>query len=140
MGPMRLVIVGGGPAGLAAARAYREAGGAGEVEILTPELVVPYTRPALSKEFLRGEMEDEELLVERPDWYERNAVSVRLGCEAETLDPEERTILLGSGETLTYDACVLATGSEPALLPVPGATEEWVLVLRSLATARVLRN
>src|SRR3954447_25805639 len=110
---MRLVIVGGGPAALATARAYREAGGTGEVEILTPELVVPYTRPALSKEFLRGETEDSELLVERPDWYEKHAVKVRLGAEAETLDPGERTILLGSGETLSYDTCVLATGSEP---------------------------
>jgi 3-phenylpropionate/trans-cinnamate dioxygenase ferredoxin reductase component len=137
---MRLVIVGGGPAALATARAYREAGGTGEVEILTPELSVPYTRPALSKEFLRGELEDAELPIERPEWYEQRNVAVRFGAEAETIDPDERTILLGSGETLTYDACVLATGSEPALLPIPGATEEWVLVLRSLATARVLRN
>src|SRR5262245_47248243 len=98
---MRLVIVGGGPAALGTARGYREAGGEGEVEILTPELFVPYTRPALSKDFLRGEVEDAELPIERPEWYEQHNVHVRLGAEAETLDPHERTILLGSGETLT---------------------------------------
>ncbi len=137
---MRLVIAGGGPAALATARAYRQAGGDGHVTLLTPELTVPYTRPALSKEFLRGELPDEQLPIESPEWYAANRVEVRLGAEAETLDPTARTVLLGSGETLHYDACVIATGAEPVPLPVPGATEEWVLMLRSLATARVLRD
>ena len=117
---MRLVIVGGGPAGLAAARGYREAGGDGAVTILTPELAVPYQRPPLSKDFLRGEMDDDELPIEREAWYESHDVEVRLGAEAETLDPATRTIVLARGETLHYDACVLATGAEPAVLPVPG--------------------
>ena len=137
---MRLLIVGGGPAALAAARGYREAGGDGAVTLLTPELTVPYNRPPLSKEFLRGEASDEDLPVESPGWYAEHEVEVRLGAEAETLDPDARTVLLGNGETLHYDACVLATGAEPARLPVPGATEEWVLLLRSLASARVLRD
>jgi 3-phenylpropionate/trans-cinnamate dioxygenase ferredoxin reductase component len=137
---MRLVIVGGGPAALAAARAYRAAGGDGAVTILTPELTVPYTRPALSKEFLRGESEDADLPIEPPTWYTEHGVDIRLGTEAETLDPAARTLTLAGGETLPYDACVLATGGESAALPIPGATEEWVLMLRSLATARVLRD
>jgi NAD(P)H-nitrite reductase large subunit len=136
---MRLVIVGGGPAAHATARAYREAQGDGAVTILTPELTVPYQRPPLSKEFLRGELDDDELPIESTDWYAKHKIDVRLGTEAETLDPTARTITLSSGETLSYDACVLATGAEPAPLPVPGATEEWVLLLRSVATARVLR-
>ena len=137
---MRLLIVGGGPAALAAARGYRQAKGDGDVTILTPELVVPYTRPALSKEYLRGEIEDGELPIEDEAWFENQGVDVRLGGEAEMLDPRAKALLLGSGETLRYDACVLATGAEPSVLPVPGATEEWILLLRSLATARVLRD
>ena len=116
---MRLVIVGGGPAGLATARGYREAGGDGAVTILTPELTVPYQRPPLSKEFLRGEMDDDELPIEPRGLVREHGVEVRLGAEAETLDPTARTILLGTGETLRYDACVLATGAEPAPLPGP---------------------
>ncbi len=65
---------------------------------------------------------------------------MRLGGEVETLDPEARRLILFTGESLAYDACVLATGAEPPVLPVPGATEDWVLLLRSLATARVLRD
>jgi 3-phenylpropionate/trans-cinnamate dioxygenase ferredoxin reductase subunit len=137
---MRLVIVGGGPAALATARGYRAAHGDGDVTILTPELTVPYTRPALSKAFLRGELDDVDLPVEPATWYAQNTVEVRFGAEVETLDRANRTLLLGTGETLHYDACVLATGAEPKPLPVPGATAEWVLMLRSLATARVLRD
>jgi len=137
---MRLVIVGGGPAALAAARGYRAAGGDGGVTILSPELTIPYTRPALSKEFLRGESDDKDLPVEPATWYEQHRVEVRLGAEVGRLDLGERIVVLGSGETLHYDACVLATGAEPKPLPVPGATEGWVLMLRSLATARVLRD
>lgn len=136
---MRLVIVGGGPAALAAARGYRDAGGGGDVTLLTPELVLPYARPPLSKAFLRGELPDSELPIEDDAWYENHGVDVRLGGEVETLDPAARTVTLGSGEPLHYDACVLATGAEPTILPVPGATEDWVLLLRSLATARVLQ-
>lgn len=137
---MRLVIVGGGPAALAAARGYRDAGGGGDVTLLTPELVLPYQRPPLSKDFLRGEVDDSDLPIEAEAWYAEHGVTVRLGGEVETLDAASRTLTLGSGETLSYDACVLATGAEPSILPVPGATEDWVLVLRTLATARVLRD
>jgi NADPH-dependent 2,4-dienoyl-CoA reductase/sulfur reductase-like enzyme len=137
---MRVVIVGGGPAAFAAARGYRAANGDGDVTILTPELTPPYTRPALSKEFLRGELADEDVPIEPTAWYEQHRIDLRLGTEAETVNPAERTLTLATGETLAYDACVLATGAEPKALPVPGATEEWVLLLRSLATARVLRD
>ncbi|MDA0162587.1 FAD-dependent oxidoreductase [Solirubrobacter ginsenosidimutans] len=137
---MRVVIVGGGPAAFAAARGYRAANGEGDVTILTPELTPPYTRPALSKEFLRGELQDEDVPIEPAGWYEQHKIALRLGTEADTLDPAQRTITLAGGETLAYDACVLATGAEPKALQVPGATEEWVLLLRSLATARVLRD
>ena len=137
---MQLLIVGGGPAALAAARGYRDAGGKGDVTLFTPELVMPYQRPPLSKEFLRGELDEDALPIEDEAWFENQGVDVRLGGEVETLDPSARTLTLFTGTVIEYDACVLATGAEPSVLPVPGATEEWVLLLRSLATARVLRD
>ena len=137
---MQLLIVGGGPAALAAARGYRAAGGQGDVTLFTPELVVPYQRPPLSKEFLRGEIDEAALPIEDEAWFENHGVEIRLGGEVETLDPATRTLTLFTGEAIPYDACVLATGAEPTVLPVPGATEEGVLLLRSLATARVLRD
>ena len=128
---MGLVIVGGGAAGLAAARGYRDAGGKGAVVMLAAEHDPPYMRPALSKEFLREETEDIALEASDLD------VELRLGAEATALDPAARTVT-ASGETLSYDACVLAMGAEPARLPVPGA--ERAMMLRSLESARELRG
>jgi 3-phenylpropionate/trans-cinnamate dioxygenase ferredoxin reductase subunit len=128
---MGLVIVGGGPAGLAAARGYREAGGEGTVTMLTPEHDPPYMRPALSKEFLRGESEDIALDADGLD------LDLRLGTAATALDTTRRAVSTQDG-TLAYDTCVLATGAEPAPLPVPGV--EHALLLRSFATARALRE
>ena len=85
-------------------------------------------------------LDDDELPIERRGLVReprRRGAARRRGRDA---GPATRTIVLGTGETLHYDACVLATGAEPAVLPVPGATEEWVLLLRSLATrARAAR-
>ena len=129
---MRLVIAGGGPAALATARAYREAGGDGDVTLVTPETALPYERPPLSKAFLRGEVDENELGIEPADWYAEHGVDVRT----------DAVVALRAGEvqlrreTLAFDACVLATGAEPTRLPIPGDA----LLLRSLADARVLRE
>ena len=139
-GARRLVVVGGGPAGLAAARAYRDAGGDGDVTLLTPEPHAPYERPPLSKEFLRAEAEAGELALEDAAWYAEHDVVVRLATPAERLDPERRTVAPRGGQPLDYDACVLATGSTPLPLPVPGGDHPDVLLLRSLESALGLRR
>ena len=137
---MRLVIVGGGPAALATARAYREAGGDGDVD--DPHARADRSRTAARRSprsSCAASWTTRSCRSRPPEWYAEHGVDVRLGAEADTLDPAARRSLLGSGETLRYDACVLATGAEPTRAPGPGATEEWVLLLRSLADARVLR-
>jgi 3-phenylpropionate/trans-cinnamate dioxygenase ferredoxin reductase subunit len=65
-----LVIVGGGPAGLATARAYRQTGGGARVTILSSETYAPYNRPPLTKEYLRGEASREDLPIQDDGWYE----------------------------------------------------------------------
>jgi NADPH-dependent 2,4-dienoyl-CoA reductase/sulfur reductase-like enzyme len=130
---MRLVIAGGGAAALAAARAYREAGGDGDVTLVTPEAALPYNRPPLSKEFLRGEASDGDLPIEPPEWYADHGVTVRTDLVTAIRDHE--AVL--RDETLRFDACVIATGSAPTRLPVPRA--EKALLLRSLADAHALR-
>jgi NADPH-dependent 2,4-dienoyl-CoA reductase/sulfur reductase-like enzyme len=130
---MRLVIAGGGPAALATARGYREAGGDGDITLVTPEAMIPYNRPPLSKDFLRGEMSEDELPIEPDTWYADHGVEVRTDLVA-ALKPHEVEL---RHDTLRFDACVVATGSEPTRLPVPNA--ERALTLRSLADAHALR-
>ena len=72
-----LVIVGGGPAGLATARAFREAGGDGAVTIVAAEPHAPYERPPLTKEFLRGEAAEHDLPIEDELWFARHKVELR---------------------------------------------------------------
>ena len=136
----RLVIVGGGPAGLSTARAYRESGGKGPVTILTSEPHVPYNRPPLTKEYLRGESSREDLPLENGGWYEQNGVEVRLSTGVAALDRERRIVETDEGEELPYDTCVLATGSEPVRIPVPGADDPGIMVMRTIEDSTRLQK
>jgi NADPH-dependent 2,4-dienoyl-CoA reductase/sulfur reductase-like enzyme len=135
-----LVIVGGGPAGLATARAYRQTGGRARVTILTSEPYAPYNRPPLTKEFLRGEASREDLPLESDGWYGENSVELRLSAVVAGLNRDNQTVELDDGEELSYDACVLATGSEPIRLPVPGADDPEILVMRTVENSTRLQG
>ena len=133
-----LLIVGGGPAALSAARAYREAGGSGSVAIVTDERRMPYQRPALSKELLRGMITEEEIGLESDRWPAEHGTAL-IGGRAISIDPGQRTLLLSGGREIEYGSCLLATGAEPVRLPVPGADDPAVRTLRSLEDNRELR-
>jgi len=135
-----LVIVGGGPAGLATARAYRRTGGLARVTILTSEPYAPYNRPPLTKEFLRGEASHEDLPLESDGWYGENSVQLRLSVVVARLDRNDQTVELDNGERLSYDACVLATGSEPIRLPISGADDPEILVMRTVENSMRLQG
>ncbi len=136
----RIVIVGGGPGGVSTARAYREAGGRGRVILLTTESYPPYSRPPLTKEYLRGEIERDELPIENPRWFEENDVELRLATAARALDRDRQVVTTENGEEVPYDACVLATGSEPVRLPVPGADDPETLVMRTIENSERLKS
>ena len=135
----RIVIIGGGPGGLSAARAYRETGGRGNVTILTAEPYTPYRRPPLTKEYLRGEVDRDELPMQDARWFEENGVELRTLTRALTLRPDRGVVETETGE-VPYDACVLATGSEPIRIPVPGGDDPEVLVMRTIENSERLRG
>jgi NADPH-dependent 2,4-dienoyl-CoA reductase/sulfur reductase-like enzyme len=135
-----IVIVGGGPAGFSAAGAYRAAGGELDVSLVSAEEHLPYQRPPLTKELLRGEAGVDELPLETQTWFAENRVAVLPDARAMALDTERQVVRVEGHEELTYSACVLATGSEPARLPVPGGDDPGLHTVRtvedSLALAR----
>ncbi|MGO9822414.1 MAG: NAD(P)/FAD-dependent oxidoreductase [Solirubrobacteraceae bacterium] len=134
-----LLVVGGGPAGLAAARAYRDAGGEGPVALTNDERRIPYNRPPLSKDLLRGEISEDELALEEEHWFVQRRIGL-VGARAVALDPAKREVTLSGGRALSYTSCVLAPGAEPNRLPVPGNDDPRVRVLRSLDDLRDLRS
>jgi NADPH-dependent 2,4-dienoyl-CoA reductase/sulfur reductase-like enzyme len=109
------------------------------VAIVTDERRMPYDRPPLSKELLRDEMQDDELLIEEEAWLDDRRVDL-IGGEAMRLDADRREVLLAGGRVLDYQVCLLATGAEPTRLPVPGADHPGVRTLRSLDDLRELKR
>ena len=125
------VIVGAALAGAKTAEALRDEGFDGRIVLVGAENELPYERPPLSKEYLRGEQPREKARVHDEGWYESNNVELRLGTEATALDTAAHEVELGS-ERLKYDSLLLATGAEPRRLDLPGADLDGVLLLRDV--------
>ncbi|MEJ7790047.1 MAG: FAD/NAD(P)-binding oxidoreductase [Thermoleophilaceae bacterium] len=138
-GENRIVIVGAGPAGLSAARAYREAGGGLDVVMLAAEAHHPYSRPPLTKEYLRSEHGRADLFMEEPGFYAEHGIDLRTRTPAARLDTARRLVVTGDGEELSFTGCVLATGSQPLRLPVPGGDHEDLLTVRELEDSERLQ-
>jgi 3-phenylpropionate/trans-cinnamate dioxygenase ferredoxin reductase component len=134
------VIAGGGLAGAKAAETLRGEGFDGRIVLVSAEEALPYERPPLSKDYLRGETERSAFTVHDEAWYESNAVELLRGRTATALEPAEDTIVLDGGERLRYDRLLLATGAEPRRLPVPGADLDGVHYFRTTEDADTLRG
>lgn len=133
-----LVIVGGGPTGLAALKAYRAAGASGRVVMISEDTAAPYNRPPLSKDYLRGESTEDTLPLEGQELFSEGDTELLLADSVVAIDAQARTVILRSGGVIAYQQCILATGCEPAGLDVPGGAT--VLRLRWLDQARELRD
>jgi 3-phenylpropionate/trans-cinnamate dioxygenase ferredoxin reductase subunit len=134
------VIVGAGLAGAKAAQTLREEGFRGPVTLIGEELERPYERPALSKDYLMGKAERESLYVHPEGWYAEQDVDLRLGVEVTGLDPAAHEALLADGSRVGYARLLLATGSSPRRLPVPGAGLDGVLYLRRVGDSDRIRE
>jgi len=129
----RMVIIGGGAAGYAAAEMLRREGHAGGVTIVSDDVAAPYDRPNLSKDYLAGTAPEDWIPLRPSEFYVENGIDLRLGTAAAAIDVARRRIILGGGEELGFDKLLLATGAEPIRLQVPGADLPDVRTLRSLA-------
>jgi len=134
-----MLVVGAGLAGAKAVEAARESGYDGEVLLVGDEGLLPYERPPLSKEVLRGEKPLDSSAVFDERWYADHQVELVLDDPVVGLDPASRTATLRGGRTLSFDRCVLATGSAPRRLDVPGADLEGVHLLRTRADCAALQ-
>ena len=126
------IIVGGGLAGAIAAQTLREEGFDGRITLFGEESHRPYERPPLSKDYLQGHADRDSIFVHSAPWYSEHAVELCLGVALTSLDPPTRTVTTATGRQLHYDKLLLATGSTPRRLGVPGADLDGVYYLRSV--------
>lgn len=136
----RLLILGNGGAALSAARAARASGYPGEIH-LASDVQGPAFNPMLAPYFLKGALPWERCFPFGPGFYDALGLTCHFGAAAERLDARSREVTLASGERLSYDRCLVATGAGPIVPPIPGLKgSNRALVLRTAASARQLEE
>jgi len=133
-----VVIVGAGHAGSQAAASLREQGFSGDITLLSADGDFPYHKPPLSKTFMSAP--DAPLQALRgANYFDENRVRLWLGVSVTQIDRATQRVMLSDGSTLEYSTLILATGTVPRRLDVPGADLSGVHHLRTAADARALR-
>jgi NADPH-dependent 2,4-dienoyl-CoA reductase/sulfur reductase-like enzyme len=128
----KYLLIGGGLAAGQAAKELRQNDPGARITLVGDEPYVPYDRPPLSKEFLRGEKRREELFFDPEEYYRNQNISVLLGVAVQGLNRATKSATLNNGETVTFEKALIATGGRPVPLPIPGVHLGGVHYLRTL--------
>ncbi len=134
----KYLLIGGGLASSRAAKEIRDGDPEGSILLAGEERHLPYDRPPLSKEFLRGEKTREELACEPESFYREQRIDLALGARVQALDPTAKIATLADGETISFQKALIATGGRPVRLDLPGVAFPGVHTLRTLDDATAI--
>ncbi|RWE37313.1 MAG: pyridine nucleotide-disulfide oxidoreductase [Mesorhizobium sp.] len=129
----KVVIIGGGAAGFAAAERLRREGHRGSIVMLSDDEAPPVDRPNLSKDYLAGKAPSDWVPLRGAVFYAKNDIDLRLKTNVADIDVRSGEVVLADGTRAAYDRLLLATGAEPVRLTIPGADQPHVHTLRSFA-------
>jgi NADPH-dependent 2,4-dienoyl-CoA reductase/sulfur reductase-like enzyme len=129
---MRHVIIGTSAAGLKAAETLRAYDPGSAITLISDEAHRPYSRPLLTY-LLSGEVTKDRLWLREEDFFVRLDLKARLGEKVIRVDPQAHEVQLASGESLSFDRLLIASGARPRLLDLPGVDLPGVFTLRNLA-------
>ncbi|HEY3471439.1 MAG TPA: FAD-dependent oxidoreductase [Amycolatopsis sp.] len=138
-----VLVVGAGEAGVRVATALRELDYQGRIVVAGDEPHQPYSRPPLSKAFLGGRADEDDLALRTPDYFRAAGIDVRTGravTHVELDDASGGEATCADGEVIPFGKLVLATGARARPLPFEGASLEGVCTLRSLRDAATVRD
>ncbi len=133
--PGKIVIVGGGAAGFAAAEMLRRLDFRGSIVMLSSEAAAPVDRPNLSKDYLAGSAPEDWMPLRPDSFYAESNIDIRLNSEVSTIDARARQVTLAAGGVIPYDRLLLATGAEPVRLPIPAPTSRMSISCERWPTA-----
>ncbi len=134
------IVIGGSHASAQFVVSLRQGGWEGPIILIGDETDLPYHRPPLSKDFLSGSKEIEEILIRPSTAYEDADITLKLGNRVTSIDRINRTVSTDKGETLGYDKLVLATGARVRKLPIEGADDPRVMYLRDTNDVRGIKS
>ncbi len=134
------VIVGAGLAGAKAAEALRANGFDGAITLIGDESDRPYDRPPLSKGYLLGSTDREKIFIHSEQWYTEHDIDLRLDTTVTEIDRAAHEVRTARGPSVGYDKLLLATGSSPRRLEVPGTDLAGVHYLRRVADSEAMRS
>lgn len=134
------VLIGGGLASVAAADTIRRRDKTSRLMLISNEVHAPYDRVPLSKGYLLGEIEREQIFLRPARFYERNTVELALGQGATGLDIKAHTVTLADGRQIGFEKLLLATGGRPRRLNLPGAELAGIHYLRDLGDSAAIRQ
>ncbi|MCB1744254.1 MAG: FAD-dependent oxidoreductase [Gammaproteobacteria bacterium] len=137
---MTVVIIGAGQAAGQAAASLRQRGYEGAVVVIGDEAHPPYQRPPLSKQYLAGESGLDRVYMRPASFYAEKDITLKTGTRAVALDLAARTVATDAGESIGFDHLLLATGSRPRRLDVPGSDLAGVNYLRTIADVDAIRE
>ena len=135
----QIVIVGAGQAAVQAIDTLRRKGFTGKLVLIGEESSIPYQRPPLSKKYLAGSVERDRLPIRPPHFYSSHNVELHIGRRAVEIDRREQRVRLDEGTAVAYDGLLLATGSKPRQLTVPGIDLAGIHYLRTLGDVDRIR-
>lgn len=133
----KYLIIGNSAGGIGAAEAIREVDASGTITIISDEPYPAYSRP-LIHEYLVEKCPLERMLYRPADFYETNAIDVRLGKEVAALDTSAKTARLDDGTVIEYQRLLLATGGSPIIPPVKGGDSRKVFTFTTLDDAKAI--
>ncbi len=132
--PVRIVIIGGGIAGVSAAEAARKQAPNAAITVISKEPDLPYYRINLSR-YLAGEIGAEALTLHPETWYRDRSIELVRGVTATEIKTDAHVVLCSDGRKVTYDKLILATGANAFVPPIAGADKPGVFCLRTRAQA-----
>lgn len=125
------LIIGNGIAGLKAAESIRKKDENASIVIISKAADHTYWRTKLS-ELICKDFTNDDILVKKLDWYEKNNIEVKLQNEVEKLDLEGKKAILKNGDQIEYGKALIATGSHPFVPPIKNIDSKGVFAIRTV--------
>lgn len=134
------LIIGSGPAGATAAETLRIEGAAGSILIIGAESELPYHRPPLSKQLLLGKLKPDQIYIFPKADYEKRKIELLLNTKATSIDAQTHIVTINANRNIHYRKLLIATGTHPVRLDLPGSELPGIIYLRTLADSLAIKQ